>query len=46
MKSNSIKVYDLAVILMTIKVMLDRVIYLNAIKFLDNILIVILELYS
>lgn len=41
MKSNSIKVYDLAVILMTIKVMLDRVIYLNAIKFLDNILIVI-----
>lgn len=41
MKSNSIKVYDLAVILMTIKVMLDRVVYLNAIKFLDNILIVI-----
>lgn len=41
MKSNSIKVYDLAVILMTIKVMIDRVVYLNAIKFLDNILIVI-----
>lgn len=41
MKRNSIKAYDLAVILMTIKVMLDRVVYLDAIKFLDSILMLI-----
>lgn len=41
MKKNSIKVYDLAVILMSMKVMLDRVVYLNSIKFLDTILMII-----